>query len=864
MYAVMDYKSINIVSARITDEVWRRYEDRNPMVRYVKKLDEIAWYSKLRYPTLDGKWDPGVNVENLAYLQQNNGYPESYRRVKFRYSYELAQGTPNSKSGTVTYSAGRIDGYEGGRLTLKEVREEGGPETAPVSLPPYLFTYQGQDIRYEWDNDDEWGYTKTGEHYMAPDYGVCWNLSEILLPACATIKVDLERDEIHSSLATLARMRRDFPCAHHTGDGSVYGFYPEPTPGAFYVQSGISNPAAHDGSATLSLESTAGLAPGMFCFVVAFVVPSGNELLSHYEHYYTYVIEDVDHVAGTVTLNQDVGENGHVWDHAKLYAIKESRLRCDGVRVSQVTVAPLYGDERVTSFTYPEGGDIRGLPPEAVPQLFVLEAQRYEAEDDEVLAKEGSKVEDNHYIVSNRAPFSGTGYRRWHSENQSALEWPNVYAPYNHVPYLLYIRYRVQGDETPRRDISVQGYAYEEDYVEFPINGNQWSMKCLAFEVGKYGRKKPEKSPGVKVHLNCRNREHMLEIDYIQVYPREGMTLVRSRPLELGIYDPHLFSGRRVIYPYVEVTQEPSGMVGKIRHRFYTYDDSVTLSPEGLGEIKMPVMHRVRSQTAEGLPLEQIIDHSAIVGAAKSIEFIDTSGEIVYTSKPTYRFSEDLNDHEGALFASLDNRLPADKPVGLVRERTVRMQHRIAEEPEDAEDQQDEDIWFVRRGVTDMIRSSLFMVREDKTYDRNGVTVSVRKGLFDAYRGAAMAELRTNYDSDGQKHGLLSIEAPTTYVETGNRLTGLKKKNIYTHSAFTMSAQPATVGFPLTIQEVIAQQNETGYSVLQAGATGWSVEPFDSSAEVPYDQWRYYKDTSYVWGGAPTFASRDLMRRSEI
>ncbi len=300
-------------------------------------------------------------------------------------------------------------------------------------------------------------------------------------------------------------------------------------------------------------------------------------------------------------------------------------------------------------------------------------------------------------------------------------------------------------------------------------------------------------------------------------------------------------------------------MVGKIRHRFYTYDDSVTLSPEGLGEIKMPVMHRVRSQTAEGLPLEQIIDHSAIVGAAKSIEFIDTSGEIVYTSKPTYRFSEDLNDHEGALFASLDNRLPADKPVGLVRERTVRMQHRIAEEPEDAEDQQDEDIWFVRRGVTDMIRSSLFMVREDKTYDRNGVTVSVRKGLFDAYRGAAMAELRTNYDSDGQKHGLLSIEAPTTYVETGNRLTGLKKKNIYTHSAFTMSAQPATVGFPLTIQEVIAQQNETGYSVLQAGATGWSVEPFDSSAEVPYDQWRYYKDTSYVWGGAPTFASRDLM-----
>ena len=192
--------------------------------KYQKKLDEIAWYSKANFPYINPLFDPGEegSKEDFSWWDDNAPYPQSYKRVQLRYNYELAKNTANSISEHT-----KVLG-EGGRLTLKEVTFQGGPEDQSVSMPPYMFTYEGVNKEYKGYTKnniplhDKWGYrlseieepedsdapfTSIRDVYSDPKTGIAWNLKKILLPSCGSIEMEFERDYQYSILGMLHKLR---------------------------------------------------------------------------------------------------------------------------------------------------------------------------------------------------------------------------------------------------------------------------------------------------------------------------------------------------------------------------------------------------------------------------------------------------------------------------------------------------------------------------------------------------------------------------------------------------------------------------------------------------------------------------------
>ncbi len=198
-----------------------------PHTFYTKKLDEIAFYSKAEYPYISPYYDPGKAGAKRDFLWANTlEYPQSYKRVKFDYNYDLFKGTPNS----IDLTTGK-EGV-GGRLTLNRVNFEGGKEDNVVSMPPYMFTY-GNKLKYSeirthlktYRKDlDAWGYAYKGLDYSQGNlalskmnfeppnnntFGIYNMLKKIQLPSCGSVEIEFERDHTFSEKATLA-LFKDF------------------------------------------------------------------------------------------------------------------------------------------------------------------------------------------------------------------------------------------------------------------------------------------------------------------------------------------------------------------------------------------------------------------------------------------------------------------------------------------------------------------------------------------------------------------------------------------------------------------------------------------------------------------------------
>ncbi|MFW5928695.1 MAG: hypothetical protein ACOCSL_05760, partial [Thermoplasmatota archaeon] len=216
-----DYKVSEIQNLRIDPDNpavfalndWEVNAGSNEVVKYRKKLDEIAWYSKIDYPYIGRGFDPGApgNTENIDWKELP--FPQSYKRAKFNYNYELAKGTPNSISDELVEDDSEFKG--GGRLTLKELYYESGPEYKSITSPPYLFSYQGAEIKFSetnefkgYKNRDTYGMRspdgieKNIDYYNDNKRGVNWNLSKIITPSCHSIEIDYERDCMDSTTLT--------------------------------------------------------------------------------------------------------------------------------------------------------------------------------------------------------------------------------------------------------------------------------------------------------------------------------------------------------------------------------------------------------------------------------------------------------------------------------------------------------------------------------------------------------------------------------------------------------------------------------------------------------------------------------------
>jgi len=303
-YELFSYENIKIDESNpgyLGGHIWERYINKNEVCQYLKKLDEIAFYSKVEYPYIDRFTDPGEPGAKQEIPWDDLPYPQSYRRVNLRYNYELAKNTPNSKAGEIKYENGKVAGFNGGRLTLKEVRMEAGPESASVPLPPYLFSYNGVDTLFEkFDKVDAWGMRidEETENFYKNSRGINWNLSEVFLPSCGSFKIEYERDRLDSHLSTIHKMKQR-NCFYSAG--IIYEENPADI-GEYYLQKNvIDDPVSFNGGNVLTIQNVDSLETGMY-FVLCFYDHNSKLVQTNY----TYRIEGINTALNKITTDSSV------------------------------------------------------------------------------------------------------------------------------------------------------------------------------------------------------------------------------------------------------------------------------------------------------------------------------------------------------------------------------------------------------------------------------------------------------------------------------------------------------------------------------------------------------------------------------
>jgi hypothetical protein len=127
------------------------------------KSSEQAWYN-----LKDNVIDEGDDWKSMI--------PKALSVIEMNYDYTLAKESPNTNT------------FYSGRLTLNSVNFK-GKEGLQV-LPPYEFEYYKENVRFEIDKKDDFGY------YMSDNS--MWSLEEIKTPQGGKIEIDYETNLFQS------------------------------------------------------------------------------------------------------------------------------------------------------------------------------------------------------------------------------------------------------------------------------------------------------------------------------------------------------------------------------------------------------------------------------------------------------------------------------------------------------------------------------------------------------------------------------------------------------------------------------------------------------------------------------------------
>lgn len=178
--------SSSILSSGSTIDVSGKYagsKTSNGGQSYSYKLDSIKLYNK-----------------HDRYINENSAVP--IKTVVFRYSYNLCPGIPNTFSSSPSTA---------GKLTLERIYIKYGNSQKNL-LSPYVFTYNGNNPRYNFACKDRWGNYKPSDPslgnyefpYVSQDPALksdndanaaSWSLTDIKLPSGGKIHVDYESDD---------------------------------------------------------------------------------------------------------------------------------------------------------------------------------------------------------------------------------------------------------------------------------------------------------------------------------------------------------------------------------------------------------------------------------------------------------------------------------------------------------------------------------------------------------------------------------------------------------------------------------------------------------------------------------------------
>ena len=520
-YKLKRLDDVKIIQAIYNESQSAAVHSENVATRYQKKLDEIAWYSKAEYPYVSPTLDCGGAEAGLIELDPAKAYPRSYKRAKFRYDYSLARGTPNSYD----MSTGTLG--SGGRLTLKEIRMEAGPEEDPVSMPPYLFTYQNADAPYEgYGKEDQYGYRQTEDEH-AEDYvfdpnedlggqvGVNWNLSKIQLPSCGSIEMKYERDFINDIYGILAMVRDRNRCVESKDYRLTWAYSPWKEAfdkenddcfedyGFFTrVHNPIRRPAAedwdvvevkyHDGCASTHPDwGPDAIKPGMWFYFVDVEeyynvgAPSGD---ARHSRVFVFKVIDTEYIPSLKHMKVTfVPPLRPVLEKTKEYRpmcarfIKDSTFWCDGLRTKVVTTSSVNGTSK-SIYEYPnQGGVIDVLPERATPWRFSLPAPDISVTKHAIQNPAFSNDPAQHYNTGNTSVIypSVTVYSQ--DEDDGPEERKYGYTKYHF--YTIEDHVQVGGEDVPVIETQVHSVDFDPEDSENEDLVLVWDRSAIVGQI---------------------------------------------------------------------------------------------------------------------------------------------------------------------------------------------------------------------------------------------------------------------------------------------------------------------------------------------------------------------------------------------
>ncbi|GAB5476215.1 MAG: hypothetical protein Mars2KO_43140 [Maribacter sp.] len=137
------------------------------------------YFSPKTIYTFDGQLHQNVLDTGDITLSSNALSTNAEKVISFNYDYSLAKETPNSSA------------YSEGRLSLERVQISG--KEGISLIPPYKFKYSKDWVKYDFENQDAWGYIN--EHPEA------WSLDEITTPVGSKINIEYEPDSFYTEAA---------------------------------------------------------------------------------------------------------------------------------------------------------------------------------------------------------------------------------------------------------------------------------------------------------------------------------------------------------------------------------------------------------------------------------------------------------------------------------------------------------------------------------------------------------------------------------------------------------------------------------------------------------------------------------------
>lgn len=181
------------VEINLADQFWKLD---NSIPKAFESL-RTTWDQDIQGKLIDSAPKSMLQLTDIYLLEKSTN--KLVKQVHFNYTYELAQGAPNSDAGAgMNPYSGKAYGAKG-KLTLVSVQSfgQGGMDDPESKTPPYIFSYANNPTYGNKYSYDRWGFHKSdGGPWRHRDVNAsdqsAWCLTKIIVPTGGSIQIQYE------------------------------------------------------------------------------------------------------------------------------------------------------------------------------------------------------------------------------------------------------------------------------------------------------------------------------------------------------------------------------------------------------------------------------------------------------------------------------------------------------------------------------------------------------------------------------------------------------------------------------------------------------------------------------------------------